>query len=364
MPRLSRTIGRMAGGLSEEELEFLRSVLDWAREGKTDELAAVIDQGVPVNLTGASGDSLLILAAYHEHPDTVRMLLERGADPDRVNDRGQTALGAAVFRRSAESVTLLLDHGADPQAGERSAVEIATFFELDEMAALLAAASAGPDALRTAVDAGDVGALRDLLRENPALVTTLVPAPEIEPTSPLTYVGMARFYGYARHERTGELAQALLDAGADKDDETKNGSPLFCAASHGDADVVRVLLAAGADVDLTDSPNETALRAAAAFGFPAIVDQLVAAGARPRSIIEAAGIGDLAAYDIPAVSEFERACALRAASVNERLDVIDELLAAGTPIDAEVDGHPAIHWAKEQGRPRAVAHLTARGAAG
>jgi ankyrin repeat protein len=127
----------MAGDLTEEELAFLRGVLDLAREGRTDELADVIGRGVPANLTGGSGDSLLILAAYHDHPGTVRMLLERGADPGRVNDRGQTALGAAVFRRSAESVTALLDHGADPDGGTRSAAEIAAFFELDEMAELL-----------------------------------------------------------------------------------------------------------------------------------------------------------------------------------------------------------------------------------
>ena len=201
--------------------------------------------------------------------------------------------------------------------------------------------------------------MRSGLREDPALVTALVSAPDIEPTSPLTYVGMARFYGYARHERTGELARVLLEAGADKDDEN-SGSPLICAASHGDADVVRTLLGAGANVELTDNPPETALRLAAAFGYPEVVDLLVAAGARPQSIIEAAGIGDLSAYDLNEVSEFDRACALRAASVNERLDVIDQLLAAGTPIEAEVDGHPAIHWAKERGRSRAVAHLEAR----
>jgi hypothetical protein len=60
--------------------------------------------------------------------------------PHRVSDRGQTALGAAVFRRSAESVTPLLDRAADPHAGQRSAAEIARFFELDEMTALLARA--------------------------------------------------------------------------------------------------------------------------------------------------------------------------------------------------------------------------------
>ncbi len=129
--------------LTPEELEFLRGVLDLAREGRTAELADVLERGVPVNLTGGTGDSLLILAAYHDHPETVRMLLERGADPDRVNDRGQTALGAAVFRQSAVAVRLLLDHGADVHAGGRSAVDVAAFFELDEMAALLAARGAG-----------------------------------------------------------------------------------------------------------------------------------------------------------------------------------------------------------------------------
>lgn len=128
----------MAEELSDDEVAFLHGVLDFARDGRTEELAAVLDRGVPANLTNAAGDTLLILAAYHDHPSTVRMLLDRGADPDRVNDRGQTALGAAVFRRSAESVSLLLDHGADPEAGERSASDIARFFGLDEMVALFA----------------------------------------------------------------------------------------------------------------------------------------------------------------------------------------------------------------------------------
>ncbi len=132
----------MAGQLSDDELAFLQSVLDLARDGRTTELADVVERGVPVNLTGATGDSLLILAAYHEHPATVRMLLERGAEPERVNDRGQTALGAAVFRRSIESATVLLEHGADPHAGGRSAVEIAAFFELEKMSALLTARGA------------------------------------------------------------------------------------------------------------------------------------------------------------------------------------------------------------------------------
>ena len=134
----------------------------------------------------------------------------------------------------------------------------------------------GPEGVRAAIDAGDVEGLRALLREDRGLTTALVAAREIQPTSPLTYVGMVRFYGYAEHTSTGELARVLMEAGADKDDETRNGAPLYCAASHGDAEVVRALLEAGADVELTDpqTPEETALRAAAAFGWPEIVDAL------------------------------------------------------------------------------------------
>jgi hypothetical protein len=126
--------------LTDEELAFLHSMFDLARDGRTDELAAAIDHGVPVNLTTSSGDTLLILAAYHDHPDTVAMLLAREADVARVNDRGQTALGAAVFRQGTPSVTALLEAGADPDAGGRSANEIAQFFDLPEMTALLEAA--------------------------------------------------------------------------------------------------------------------------------------------------------------------------------------------------------------------------------
>jgi len=92
---------------------------------------------VPVNLTNSAGDTLLILAAYHRHHETVRLLLERGADHARVNDKGQTALAAAVFRQDRGIVDDLLAAGADPDLGEQSAVAIATFFDLPDMRALL-----------------------------------------------------------------------------------------------------------------------------------------------------------------------------------------------------------------------------------
>lgn len=123
--------------LDDEALAFAQSLFGMAREGESETLGRYLDAGLSPDLTNEKGDTLLILAAYHCHEQTVRTLLAAGADTGRTNDRGQTALGSAVFRQSAPVVQALLDAGADPDAGGPSAVELARFFDLPEMLALL-----------------------------------------------------------------------------------------------------------------------------------------------------------------------------------------------------------------------------------
>jgi uncharacterized protein len=48
--------------------------------------------------------------------ETVRALLERGADPDRANDRGQTPLAGEMFTGEDEDVRALAAAGDDPGA--------------------------------------------------------------------------------------------------------------------------------------------------------------------------------------------------------------------------------------------------------
>jgi ankyrin repeat protein len=128
----------VAADLTPDELAFLQSAFELARNGETTRLVGYVDAGLPVNLTNSSGDTLLILAAYHRHGGLVAALLERGADHARVNDRGQTALAAAVFRQDEPVVRALLHAGADPDLGPKSAVEIARFFDLPAMLELMA----------------------------------------------------------------------------------------------------------------------------------------------------------------------------------------------------------------------------------
>ncbi|WP_237201989.1 ankyrin repeat domain-containing protein [Rothia nasimurium] len=126
-------------GLSEQEIEFLNSVFDLARDNKPVALKSLFDQGVPVDLTNGKGDTLLILAAYHEHIDLVQLLINEGADLDRLNERGQTALVCAAFRNNLPIARLLLDAGADETLGVQTPAEVAEFFNLDEMKQLFEA---------------------------------------------------------------------------------------------------------------------------------------------------------------------------------------------------------------------------------
>ncbi|MFC4334285.1 ankyrin repeat domain-containing protein [Salininema proteolyticum] len=102
---------------------------DLARTGETAVLEQYLDAGLPIEIATGSGDTLLMLAAYNGHADTVRALIRRGADVDRLNDRGQSPLAGAVFKDYREVITVLLGHGADPEAGSPNAREIAGMFQ-------------------------------------------------------------------------------------------------------------------------------------------------------------------------------------------------------------------------------------------
>ena len=69
--------------IDPEVFQLAAKVFDLARHGNTDTCIANVDAGVPVNLSNDRGDSLVMLAAYHSHPDLVAALLKRGVDPVR-----------------------------------------------------------------------------------------------------------------------------------------------------------------------------------------------------------------------------------------------------------------------------------------
>ncbi|WP_427008469.1 ankyrin repeat domain-containing protein [Pseudarthrobacter sp. H2] len=125
-----------AGGPDDETLALAHALFDAAREGNSELLGSHLAAGAPANLTNAAGDSLLMLAAYHGHPDTVRLILQHGGDPNAANDRGQTPLAGAVFKGYADVARELLDAGADADAGTPSARVAAQMFARADILAL------------------------------------------------------------------------------------------------------------------------------------------------------------------------------------------------------------------------------------
>lgn len=114
--------------LDPKLVELAHEMFDLARSGATEPLSAHIDAGVPSDLTDADGNTLLMLAAYHEHADTVRTLLDLGADVNRLNDRGQSPLAGAVFKGEDLVVSVLVGAEADPDHGNPSARATARMF--------------------------------------------------------------------------------------------------------------------------------------------------------------------------------------------------------------------------------------------
>jgi ankyrin repeat protein len=106
---------------------------DFARAGDTERLTAYIEHGVPVNLTDATGNTLLMLAAHHGHAETVSALAALGADPDRTNDRGQSPLAGAIVKGEEDVVAALLAVEADPDLGTPSARATAEMVDRDEL---------------------------------------------------------------------------------------------------------------------------------------------------------------------------------------------------------------------------------------
>jgi hypothetical protein len=231
---------------------------------------------------------------------------------------------------------------------------------------------------REVLNGRDLSGLARILAEHPELA-----AADLEHWSdhrggvgPVNYVAMLQF----DHQRlglpgelpgTGAIVAALIRAGAPVNGQPGDQeTPLITAASYGDPDVARVLIEAGADIEAVSTPSSggvpsaTALVHAAVFGNTEVLDVLVAAGARIDSLEMAAAAGDIGDWPLGRFTHQARIRALVMAADHQRLEVIDRLVAAGTPVnepDAEW-GRLPLHIAAENGRLVSVQRLISHGA--
>ena len=231
---------------------------------------------------------------------------------------------------------------------------------------------------RDILNSRDLTRLARLLAEHPELATAKMEhwCDHQLGADPLGCMTMLRF-DHARPglpaelPGTGAAARALVNAGAPVNGNPGDPeTPLITAASYGDAEVARVLIDAGADIDAISSPDSggvpsgTAVDHAAVFGMTEVLDVLVAAGPASSSLEMAAAAGDITGWPLARFTHQSRIRALVFAADHQRLDVIDQLIEAGTPVneaDAEWERLP-LHTAAGNGRAASVRRLLAHGA--
>lgn len=85
----------------------VNAIVAAAGEGDNAEINELIARGTPVNALDTSGRTTLTEAAWNGHVETIKLLLEKGANPAIKKSDGETAVNLARSRKHAKVVELL-----------------------------------------------------------------------------------------------------------------------------------------------------------------------------------------------------------------------------------------------------------------
>jgi ankyrin repeat protein len=96
---------------TKADLKLIRA----AREGEVDVCLEAIDEGARIDAVNHHYSTPLGMAAQSSSIEIVRMLLERGADPNLLQG-GKTPLMEAAYRCNREIIDMLISAGADIEA--------------------------------------------------------------------------------------------------------------------------------------------------------------------------------------------------------------------------------------------------------
>ncbi|GAW18462.1 hypothetical protein ANO14919_079380 [Xylariales sp. No.14919] len=246
-----------------------------AKGGRANLIKAYIEKGAVVDSREDNNATPLIIAAGLGHLEACRVLLNYGADVNAQEREGDTALMRASAGAKADVVRLLLSEGADPSACTTSG------------------------------------------------------------WTPLFVLAM-HWVLEKDHECVSEIAEALIDAGADPDTPTDECSPLSISVMGGASDVVAFFLEHGADPNQRVSEVMTCLQIAGHEAKPDIITLLLQYGADVDYRV--AGIATALHHTV----RRDKKLALDAARV---------LVRGGADIDALTeDGASTLHLVVQAGR--------------
>jgi ankyrin repeat protein len=265
-----------------------------ANSGSTDAVRMLVAGGADVNAAEPVGkQTALMWAAAERHPKVVSMLIEVGADVQARSKKGFTALHFAARQGDIETTRVLLAAGVNVDIRAQAAPS-----EQDSPELARAAAGAGAGGFRTSsaatISGGSTPLLVATVRGEVPLALFLLEQgadPNIADTgfTPLHWAAGSWQNGFANasygftdamsgipdRQQKLQIIKALLAHGANVNARMTSrpvgfggygspvgATPFFLASAVPDIEVMRLLLAAGADPALMANDNATPLLAA------------------------------------------------------------------------------------------------------
>jgi ankyrin repeat protein len=260
------------------------------RQGSMETVKALVDAGADVNGRSEYGWTALLVATQNRYYKIGVFLLDHGADPNIANEGGWTPLYIATDNRNIEGgdyptrkpdmdhldyIKRLFASHANPNLRMRSSTETRTIFThqwlLEE----------GATPFLRAAQSGDLVLLKLLLEQgaDPKINTVY----NVTPLMVASGIGWVQGVTYEwSPEQTLETVKLLLDLGADVNaqDRLDGRTALMGAAHKGRNDVIELLVQHGADLSLRDIGSRDTINALSGLRFQAIdyADGLVRIG--------------------------------------------------------------------------------------
>jgi ankyrin repeat protein/branched-subunit amino acid transport protein AzlD len=241
-----------------------------------------------IDWPGRYGDTALMHAAQQGHHETVRSLLNAGADIEAADTGQMTPLALAAFKGQHETVRILLEKNANIEVEIKNGstpLLLACAAGCTEVVKVLLAVKAnlyarnkqGESALTLAAKAGNTVVVKALMQAHETLGETAQTRDFIHWADKNDQTALAHAATHKHHE----TVQFLCEKKADIEVRNKKGeTPLMQAAKSGHVPTLTALLNTGPDLEAKDTEKEnTALALAATEGQTQAVLALLEKGA-------------------------------------------------------------------------------------
>ncbi|MGB2866682.1 MAG: ankyrin repeat domain-containing protein [Sedimentisphaerales bacterium] len=296
----------------------------WIREGREDNVKALLDAGADVDVKDDNGLTALYWAAFDSSKDVLDLILANGNYANTIH--------LAACRGDLSRIKTLIEEGTDVNTRDGfgcTPLHWAVLAESPDVADFLIAKGA------------DINA-KDTRNLSPLMAACALPVVELLISKGADIQGQDALQGQTKlHMACGggekDVADLLIRRGADVNLRDKRGqTPLWIAASGGHKEIVELLIKKGADINASNNRGRTPLAVAKQGKHAEVIDILRQHGATET---------------------------LHGAVTSGNIGEVKRLLSEGKDVNSrDSEGQTPLHLAANRGHKEMVEVLIANGA--